>query len=63
MGVYGFFDLGRVWAGGTAIESDVWHKGYGPGLWVTFFNLFLTAAEVGFSEEGSYFYLRTGFFF
>jgi hypothetical protein len=63
MGVYGFLDMGRVWAGEPAIENDVWHKGYGPGLWVTFFNLFLTAAEVGFSEEGSYFYLRTGFFF
>ncbi|MBS0001235.1 MAG: BamA/TamA family outer membrane protein [Cyclobacteriaceae bacterium] len=63
VGLYGFIDHARVWAENTDFVSNEWHHGYGPGLWVTFFNAFMAAGEIGFSREGNYFYLRTGFFF
>ena len=39
LGVFGFYDQGRVWADGE--DSDLWHTGYGAGLWVTPFHLFV----------------------
>lgn len=60
-GVYGFLDHGRVWAKGE--QSDTWHRGYGPGVFLNLYNLFVGSASVSFSNEGPYFLLNTGFFF
>ena len=60
-GVYGFVDHGRVWAEGE--ESDKWHRGYGPGLFLNLYNLFVGSASVNLSNEGPYFLLNTGYFF
>ncbi len=62
-GVFGFIDHGRVWTRDLENESAQWHRGYGPGLWLNLFKVFVTSAGVGFSDEGRYFYLRAGMYF
>ncbi len=62
-GVFGFIDHGRVWTSEISGESKKWHRGYGPGVWLNLFKVFVTSAGVGFSDEGRYFYLRAGMFF
>lgn len=61
LGVLGFVDAGRVWWDGES--SDVWHQGYGAGLWVTPFDRFLVNGTLGFSEDGSVFDLSFELFF
>jgi len=61
LGLLGFFDNGRVWYDGEA--SRTWHQGYGGGLWVSVFNTFVLTGTVGFSEEGTFFKVETGFLF
>lgn len=60
-GVYGFVDHGRVWS--RYDNSDKWHRGYGPGLFLNLYNLFTGSASVGFSDEGPYFLVNAGYFF
>lgn len=48
-GVLGFFDNGRVWLPGE--NSDRWHYGYGGGIWVSPFKLFVISADYGISKE------------
>ncbi|MEX2232075.1 MAG: BamA/TamA family outer membrane protein [Cyclobacteriaceae bacterium] len=70
-GMLGFHDVGRIWyknengidPSATDGRSDVWHKGWGGGLWFTPFNLTILSAEVGHSDEGTLGYVRLGFFF
>ena len=70
-GVLGFFDLGRIWykndlgVDPTVIEgrSNLWHKGWGGGLWFTPFNLTVLSLEIGHSREGTLGYARLGFLF
>jgi hypothetical protein len=70
-GILGFHDLGRIWyknengidpsvIGG---KSNLWHKGWGGGVWFTPFNLTVLSAEVGHSSEGTLGYVRLGFLF
>lgn len=61
LGVFGFYDVGRVWADDE--DSNLWHHGYGGGAWVTPFYQFLVRGSVGFSNEGRVFSLSTGMFF
>jgi hypothetical protein len=71
MGVLGFYDVGRIWyknESGTDPTSqngtsNVWHRGWGGGLWFTPFNLTILSAEVGHSAEGTLAYVRLGFLF
>jgi hypothetical protein len=60
-GVYGFLDHGRVWAEGE--RSGRWHRGYGPGVYLNLYQFFVLSGSVGFSREGEYFLLRSGFLF
>jgi hypothetical protein len=70
-GVLAFHDVGRVWYSDesgldpSAIsgKSNVWHKGFGGGLWFTPFNLTVLSAEIGHSKEGTLGYVRLGFLF
>lgn len=61
LGLLGFVDQGRVWADDET--SDLWHRGYGGGLWMTPFNLSVLTATLGYSEEGSLLDLSVGFQF
>jgi len=61
VGVNGFFDTGRVWSDGES--SSIWHMGYGGGIWFNLFDSFLITSTFGFSDDGSLFTLKSGFFF
>lgn len=60
-GLLGFVDNGRVWRDYEV--SQKWHTGYGPGAWINLYNLFLLSGSVGFSEEGRFVTISSGFFF
>ena len=61
LGVLGFIDNGRVWTDGE--RSDVWHQGYGGGLWAYVFRAATLTGTVGFSEEDRTFTVELGFLF
>lgn len=61
LGVFGFYDVGRIWADDE--DSDVLHHGYGFGGWATPFYQILLRGSVGFSNEGPVFTLSTGMFY
>jgi len=60
VGLLGFYDIGRVWLQGE--DSDVWHKGYGAGLWITPFESLTLEFDFAYGEFwiGSF---RFGFLF
>lgn len=63
-GKYGllvFVDQARVWQPGE--ESDLWHVGYGGGVFVAPFNRILLNATYGISKEDQVFHFRIGFLF
>ena len=61
LGLFGFYDQGRVWADGE--DSDLWHNGYGAGLWVTPFHMFVVSGAVTWSDAGRGIDLSLGFQF
>ena len=61
VGLSGFFDVGRVWF--DEENSDVWHTGYGGGIWFNVFESFLLNSSIGLSEEGTLFSIKAGFLF
>lgn len=71
LGLLGFHDFGRVWykddegndPSALSGRSNVWHRTWGGGIWMTPFNLTVVSAELGHSSEGNMFYLRLGFLF
>lgn len=60
-GLVGFFDTGRVWS--AFDQSNQWHKGYGPGIWLNVFDMLMVSTHYGFSSEGNFFHLQMGHFF
>lgn len=62
LGILGFYDVGRIWYKNEG-ESNLWHKGFGGGVWFTPFNLTVLSLEAGHSREGTLGYLRLGFMF
>jgi hypothetical protein len=48
-GVYGFYDVAKV--SNSFTESNKWHQGYGPGIWINLYNKLLVTAGYGFSNE------------
>jgi len=58
LGVVGFNDFGRVWVKGD--QSNVWHDGYGTGLYYTPFNMVIVSATVAFSNENTLFNFTVG---
>ena len=60
-GLIGFVDNGRVWVRGE--DSSTWHLGYGGGLWLNLYDLFIVSGTVAFSEEGPFLNVGTGFRF
>jgi hypothetical protein len=57
----GFFDVGRVWT--TGETSNVWHQGYGGGLWYDIAGELLIRLTGGWSDEDSAISFGAGFFF
>lgn len=61
LGVSAFFDTGRVWVNNE--DSNIWHKGYGGGVWLNVFDAFILNSTLGYSVEGYVLELKAGFFF
>lgn len=60
-GLYGFHDIARVKS--NRPEDNNWHQGYGPGLWINFYDKVLLTLGYGFSKESRLFSFNTGFRF
>lgn len=61
VGVFGFVDAGRVFS--DLPENSNWHSGYGPGIWLNLYNLFMVSTSWGISKEGKYFLIKSGITF
>ena len=62
VGVFGLFDVGRVWLKGET--SDTWHTSYGGGIWISMLNYRNTfSAYVAHSKEDNIFHVGGGFTF
>jgi hemolysin activation/secretion protein len=60
-GIFGFYDIGRVWMPDEI--SSLWHAGYGMGLVLIPFNKVTLTATYGLSSEGDNIFFRTELFF
>ena len=61
-GVLAFYDIGRVWVDGE--NSNIWHSGYGGGLWLSPLDLLIVSATISHSKENNlYPIIKAGFFF
>lgn len=58
-GLLGFHDVGRVWRKGE--QSDVWHQGYGGGVYFAPASLTVLRFVMGHSNEGWYPYVSMKF--
>ena len=56
LGISGFYDTGRVWKDGE--NSNVWHHGYGAGIYLAPANYAVIQFIGGYSKEGFYPYLK-----
>jgi hypothetical protein len=62
VGVFGLFDVGRVWLEGES--SDEWHTSYGGGIWFSVLNYRTTfSAYLAHSKEDNIFHIGGGFTF
>ena len=61
VGISAFYDTGRVWTDGES--SNVWHSGYGGGIWFNVLDVFVINSTLGRSVEGNLFEIKAGFFF
>ena len=62
MGVFGLFDVGRVWLKDET--SDTWHTSYGGGVWISMLNYRNTfSAYVAHSKEDNIFHVGGAFTF
>jgi outer membrane protein assembly factor BamA len=72
-GLFGFFDTGRVWfensegvdPTATSGKSNVWHAGYGGGLWIAPLKRFVFTADLSTSTTDRQLLVNVkyGFFF
>ncbi len=60
-GLLSFVDTGRVWADGE--KSNIFHTGYGVGIWFNIFDQVLLSATYGNSKNEHSFSIKAGFFF
>lgn len=54
LGVFGFYDFGRVWLNGE--KNNKWHTGYGAGVILVPFNKIAFSASYGKSKDDSNFH-------
>jgi hypothetical protein len=63
VGVFGLFDVGRVFLKGES-NDDTWHTSYGGGIWFSFLNYRNTfSTYIAHSEEDNIFHIGGGFTF
>jgi hypothetical protein len=63
VGVFGLFDVGRVFLKGEA-NDDTWHTSYGGGIWFSFLNYRNTfSTYLAHSKEDNIFHIGGGFTF
>ncbi|MEO5984502.1 MAG: BamA/TamA family outer membrane protein [Ferruginibacter sp.] len=55
LGVFGLYDIGRVWLKGETFNK--WHSGYGGGIIISPFNRISVSASYGISSEDNNVYL------
>lgn len=60
LGIHGFYDIGRVWAGQN---SDLWHRAAGFGIWVAPLSKAAVSLSYAFSQEENLISFDFGFFF
>jgi hemolysin activation/secretion protein len=61
-GVFGFYDVGRVYD--SADQLDTWHTSFGGGLWMSFLTSgSLVTVGLGHSTEGNRLHAGVGFAF
>jgi hypothetical protein len=60
-GIVGFFDTGRVWV--KEEKSNVWHTGFGGGVFLVPYQQVVVSVLYGFSKEDSLPVLKLGFLF
>lgn len=60
-GLLSFVDTGRVWADGE--KSNIFHTGYGAGIWFNIFDQVILSASYGNSKNEHSFSIKAGFFF
>lgn len=60
-GVYGFYDIAKVT--NKFSDSNQWHQGYGPGIWINLYNKILATAGYGFSKESRLISFNLGYRF
>ncbi|HTE01277.1 MAG TPA: BamA/TamA family outer membrane protein [Mucilaginibacter sp.] len=51
-GISGFYDVGRVWEKNES--SNVWHQGYGGGIYFAPISIVVLQLQAGYSTEGWY---------
>lgn len=61
LGIYGFFDDGRVWVKDD--ESDLIHTGYGGGIYFVPYRILAINLSYAVSKEVKVFMIRAGFLF
>ncbi len=61
-GGFAFLDNGKVFDDLSSFQKS-WHQGYGGGLWINMYNTFVLSGGIGWSKEGSFVRVNTGFFF
>ncbi|UYW02214.1 metallophosphoesterase [Flavobacterium agricola] len=61
LGVLGFFDAGKVWA--KNYNSSQIHTGVGGGVYFVPLDMFVLKVQAGYSKEGWYPYVTSGFKF
>jgi len=61
MGIFGFYDFGRVWIDGE--NSDIWHDSFGGGPYLAPIDFFIVAAAINISDEETLYSFRFGFTF
>jgi hypothetical protein len=63
IGIIAFNDFGRVWLEGE--NSNIWHHGYGGGLWISPFSMAVLTLSYEWSkdEKNGLFVMKSGFLF
>jgi len=61
VGLVLFYDYGRIWQDHE--HSNVWHQGYGPGIYIQMFNRLAFTGTYGFGSSNSFLNIQFGFLF
>lgn len=63
IGLFGFYDSGRVWYESEDATSNNWHHGWGGGVYLFAYDLVTATASIAGSKEDRFFEFKMGFFF